>query len=116
MPDAENGMMLLLNTDGDPDTGWNGYNYAVNRKSAGNGCAIVEKWTGSTWCDHTVVQYLCEGTRMMLTLPREFVGLVSDPVTFSFKWVDNIPLDDIIAFYRDGDTAPMGRFAYLYQS
>ena len=116
MPDAENGMMLLLNTDGDPDTGWNGYNYAVNRKESGVGCAIVERWTGSGWCDHTVVQYLCEGTRMMLTLPREFVGLETDPVSFAFKWVDNIPLDDIIAFYRDGDTAPMGRFAYLYRT
>ena len=116
VPWEENAMTLLLNTDGDPKTGWNGFNYAVNRKAGDRYTAIAEHYDGEKWIDCGVVKYCCEGRRMMLTLPRRFVGLREDPAVFSFKWTDNIPLDDIIYFYRDGDTAPMGRFAYLYKA
>ena len=114
--EEENGMLLLVNTDGDADTGWNGYDFVINRRAAAVGEAVAEAWTGSRWQACGTLSYTVDGRQMMLTVPRALLGLVGDPVSFAFKWADNIPLDDMIAFYRDGDTAPMGRFAYLYRS
>ena len=109
-------MTLLLNTDGSSDTGWNGYNYVINRAAAGNGHAVLEKMTDTGWQKQAEVSYILTGSEIVITVPRTALGLTSDPLRFTFKWADNLPLDDIIYFYRDGDTAPMGRFAYLYET
>jgi hypothetical protein len=43
------------------------------------------------------------------------LGLSGDPVTFDFKWQDNIPLpEDLTEFFITGDTAPSGRFRFRY--
>ncbi len=114
-PGGENWMTLLLNTDGNPDTGWNGYNFAINRCAANDGSAVLEEMTGTGWQKRGKVAYILDGTEMVITVPRATVGLDVSLLVFSFKWADNLPLDDMICFYRDGDTAPMGRFAYLYK-
>jgi hypothetical protein len=52
---------------------------------------------------------------MHLAVPREALGLTQDPVTFDFKWIDNVKLpDDLTVLYYDGDTAPLGRFRFRY--
>ncbi len=114
-PMGENWMTLLLNTDNDPDTGWCGYNYVVNRCAADNGSAVLEEMTGTGWQKRGTVSFVLDGKEMVITVPRAAVGLDASPLCFAFKWADNLPLDDMIDFYRDGDTAPMGRFAYLYK-
>lgn len=115
-PDAENWMTLLLNTDNGAENSWNGYNYVINRAKAENGKAILEKMTVCGWQKAAEVSYVLEGKEIVITVPRDAIGLPGDPVSFTFKWADNLPLDDIIYFYRDGDTAPTGRFAYYYQA
>jgi hypothetical protein len=41
--------------------------------------------------------------------------LTADPLTFDFKWLDNIKLpDDLTVLYTEGDTAPSGRFRFRY--
>jgi hypothetical protein len=52
---------------------------------------------------------------MHMAIPRSALGLGGDPVTFDFKWMDNIPLpDDLTEFFVTGDTAPSGRFRFRY--
>lgn len=115
-PAVENWMTLLLNTDGNPDTGWNGYNYVINRAPAADGKAVLETMTSSGWKSCGEVTYILDKNEMVITVPRAALGLEADPVSLTFKWADNLPLDDIIYFYRDGDTAPTGRFSYLYRT
>ena len=114
-PADGNWMTLLLNTDGGA-SGWNGFRYAVNRAPCEDGQAVLEEYTVSGWKKLSLLPMRRDGKRLMITVPRAAVGLEKSPLSFSFKWADNLPLDDIIYFYRDGDTAPLGRFAYLYQA
>jgi hypothetical protein len=54
---------------------------------------------------------------MHLAVPRDVLGLSRDPVTFDFKWADNVKLpDDLTVFYEQGDTAPLGRFRFRYRT
>jgi hypothetical protein len=54
---------------------------------------------------------------MHVAVPREALGLPQDPVTFDFKWIDNVKLpDDLTVLYLDGDTAPLGRFRFRYRT
>lgn len=115
-PCGENWMTLLLDTDRNPNTGWNGFNYCVNRAEAEDGFAILEKWTPIGWQPVSKIAMEYEGNQVYYTVPRELVGLGMKHMELAFKWADNVRLDDIIYFYRDGDTAPIGRFAYLYKT
>ena len=55
-----------------------------------------------------------EENRMAVAIPRKFLGFEgSQKPCFEFKWIDNIETKDIMAFYRDGDCAPFGRFNYV---
>jgi len=44
-----NWMMLFIDTDRDKSTGWNGYDFIVNRVSPAKGKAVVEKNVGNRW-------------------------------------------------------------------
>ena len=52
---------------------------------------------------------------MQIVIPREALGLSKGTPAFSFKWTDNILVeDDILLLYTDGDCAPGGRFAFAF--
>ena len=44
------------------------------------------------------------------------LGLTGDKIRFNFKWSDNLLGDDAMAFYQNGDAAPGGRFAFVFDS
>ena len=55
---------------------------------------------------------------MELAIPLELIGLTSE-VAFELelKWADNIQSDnDDYEFYLNGDSAPQGRFNYVYKA
>jgi hypothetical protein len=120
-PDTKtNWMTLLLDTDGDHKTGWEGYDYAVRRiVSRGREVTALCKSTGGwNWTPVTAVTVVRKGREMMITVPRASVelGPERDPIRFDFKWVDNVPdSGDILDFIDHGDVAPNGRFNYRYQ-
>jgi hypothetical protein len=87
---ATNWMLLLLDTDTNPRTGWLGYDTIIR--------------PGVT----TNAAFRVTGNELELALPRT---MVKD--TFDFKWIDNIsPGGDASAFTLDGDAAPNDRFNY----
>jgi len=90
---ATNWMILLLDTDANPRTGWLGYDAIIRPGVSPN------------------LAYRVAGCEMELALPR---SMVQD--TFNFKWIDNIASGgDASAFTLDGDAAPNDRFNYQAQ-
>ena len=51
-----------------------------------------------------------------IALPKSVLNIGDEP-DFEFKWNDNMQTPgDIMDFYVNGDTAPGGRFNYVYTS
>jgi len=116
---GSNWMVLFINADQNFNTGWNGYDYAVNL--GGVGPTTTTLWQNSTlnngWTWTPVrsdIAYTVSGNQLMLSIPRASLGLGADPVQFDFKWADNFQTNDIADFGVDGDTAPDRRFNYRY--
>jgi hypothetical protein len=110
-----NWMLLYLNTDANPKTGWLGYDYVVDRK-VGPRRTSLEKNVGGTyrWATAGRVRYIARGNEMMIVIPRLLIGLKTIPATIDFKWTDNIPQTGSASdFTLDGDAAPDGRFSYV---
>ena len=117
-PDTKsNWMTLLLDTDQNHATGWEGYDFAVRRiVSRGREVtALCRNGGGWTWTPVAAVKMTMQGREMMVTIPRAALGLEHGPLHFDFKWADNIPdSGDILDFIDHGDVAPNGRFNYRF--
>lgn len=115
-----NWMWLLVDTDQNPATGWEGYDFIVNRMLASGGEAWLEKHAGGwSWTKVTRLKFLVEGTHLMLAIPRRVLGLAGQGTAarLDFKWVDHAQQPgDLLDFYVNGDTAPEGRFKYRYMA
>jgi hypothetical protein len=116
-----NWMTLFINSDCDAATGWQGYDWVVNRKmtAAANQSALEGTASGWNWEPRGVVHFKVSGNQLMLAVPRAALGLVDSdkPVRFEFKWADNFQENDNIdAFTLYGDAAPGGRFNYFYRT
>jgi len=109
-------MTLLIRTGNPAHHAWNGYDFVVNRIPPGAQGAVLEKHNGGrNWLTAADVRYKVEGNQMHMAVPRRALGLTGDPVTFDFKWLDNIPLpEELTDFFVTGDTAPSGRFRFRY--
>ena len=110
-------MVLLLNTDQDKTTGWEGYDHAINLAVLDGQRTTVKVNTGGwAWQDVGEAGYRVEGNQLMMTVPRALVGLSGAPVAFDFHWVDNIRgTGEIEDFFLNGDSAPPRRFDYRYR-
>ena len=123
-----NWMLLFINTDLGPKTGWNGYNFVANKTVRDGSVTMLERWgpvfangaflNGSPdWGPCGGVLYKVKGCEMELAIPRKSLGLddLTKPLRFDFKWTDNIQEFDVMEFTVNGDTAPNGRFAYRFE-
>jgi hypothetical protein len=114
---GRNWMMLFINIDRDRATGWNGYDYVVNRITPGKK-AVIEKNVGGRWeWEQTAeIDYAVTGNRLELKIPRPVLGVSGKTIDMEFKWNDNMQEDgNIMDFYINGDTAPGGRFNFHYR-
>ncbi len=105
---GDNWMRLYLDTDRNPATGWKGYDYRVVRGR------ILQTWNGSLWQDAGQVACTVEGNRMMVTVDRGSLKNLASPLNLEFKWSDNMQREDPLDWYVNGDTAPGGRFNYIF--
>jgi hypothetical protein len=109
---------LLIDADQNAATGWQGYDFIVNRTIADGGKTWLEKNEGGwRWKKVALVDYPVEGNELHLSIPRVALGLVAAETRLSldFKWADNVQSPgDVMDFYTSGDTAPEGRFMYRY--
>jgi len=110
-------MMLLLNTDTDYSTGWNGYDYIAGKLEGKDSYLLLRNSKSGNWQWEEVAELKPEvrGKEMTLSIPRSAIGVEKD-VDIDFKWADNVPDNpDILDFLIDGDVAPNGRFNYRYK-
>lgn len=111
-----NWMMLFIDTDRDKSTGWNGYDFIVNRVSPAKGKAVVEKNVGNRWEWEKVgdTRFATEDNLLELEIARSVLGMEKQ-IDIEFKWNDNMQENgNIMDFYVNGDTAPGGRFNFIY--
>lgn len=110
-------MRLLIDT-GDSSNSWEGYEYILNRETPG----VLERSKGGwNWEVVGTVNWTLKGNALQVEIPRELLGLEAEDFSISFKWADNNLTEsnhnvDIMDFYQYGDTAPSGRFKYLYNT
>lgn len=111
-------MMLFINTDRDPETGWEGYDFVVNRRVIDTKTTTVAMLSAGAHTSHeSLLSYSVSGNQLELAIPRSALGLtdLKKPLDFEFKWADNMQkLGDITEFTVNGDAAPNGRFNYRY--
>jgi hypothetical protein len=106
---GDNWMRLYIDADRNAATGWKGYDYRIV------GGATLQRYINGEWknvnkkaFDHTI-----EKNKMMIAVPRSFLHLMPT-LNFEFKWADNMQAEDPMDWYVNGDTAPGGRFNYVY--
>lgn len=114
------GLWLLIDADRDASTGWQGYDYVVNRVSE-DGAPLLEKNAMGQWKWTKVarVDAHCDtpAGELQLMIPRASLGLGGGAKTsLDFKWADNLQRPgEVMDFYVSGDVAPEGRFMYRYE-
>lgn len=112
-------MLLFINTKNDPHSGWEGYNFVVNRRVLDATTSVLELSTGGwNWKPKAKVRYRVRGNEMEMAIRRADLGLnANQPLRLQFKWADNMQHEgDIMEFTLSGDAAPNGRFNYLYKT
>lgn len=110
-------MWLLIDVDRDPKTGWEGYDFIVNRTIEPDGTWLERNNGGWKWTRVRKVSYAVIGDELHLAIPRESLGLRDDRpgIALDFKWADHIQHPgDVLDFYVSGDVAPEGRFRFRY--
>ena len=105
---TENWMNLFINIDRNKATGWEGYDFSVNVGGEG----VISSYNGG-WNKVGDAAYSVSGNTLQLAIPRSLLGEIST-VDLEFKWTDSVATDDILNFYKDGSSAPLGRFNYLF--
>ena len=112
-----NWMVLYIDIDRSKATGWEGYDFAVNRGVSCDDKATLEKCVGNGWQWKSAgsAQIAVFENEIVLGIPRSALGMKGEKLDFEFKWSDNMqqegnPMD----FYVNGDVAPSARFNYIY--
>lgn len=113
-----NWMWLLIDADQDPKTGWEGYDFIVNRSIEGDGTTWLEKNKGGwKWSKVMQIRFAAKDRELHLAVPRSTLGLNEHGTSLSidFKWADNLQKPgEVMDFSLSGDTAPDARFAFRY--
>lgn len=118
---ASSWMQVYLDTDGEP-TGFYGYDYVLNYSPKSDTVTTVAKYTGSdnafSFTDCGEIRYRVYANKIMMEIPLELIGVTEyDRINVQFKWVDSrTVMDTMEDMYIDGDTAPLGRLNYVYQT
>jgi hypothetical protein len=109
-----NWMLLFLDVDHNPATGWLGYDFVVNHQPAKADKAVIERNQGGyRWGSPQEVPYKCRGNELELAIPRALLGMGQLPASIDFKWADNIQqAAEASDFTLNGDVAPNDRFNY----
>ena len=112
--DGENFMNLFINADNDISTGWEGYDYVINR-SRTESAVTVEKFTDGFKSDKVGdAEYYIDCEYLAVKLDKSVIG-AGELTDFTFKWADNSTTSGNIMEFMDlGDAAPNDRFAFKY--
>lgn len=107
-------MRLFIDTDRNSATGWEGYDFVINRSSPGEKATIEKNTGGWDWIKVAELDWKMSANKMEIAVPKAVLKLNED-VNIEFKWSDNMQSGgEIMDFLLHGDVAPLGRFNYYY--
>ena len=114
---GKNWMLLLIDADHNPSTGWYGYDYLINQHVVDEKTTTLQRYDanapGGPWVEVARLDYRYSGKALEMAVPRKLLGLTGDAFTFDFHWCDNpTELKDPISLCTAGDSAPNRRFNY----
>jgi hypothetical protein len=114
---GKNWMLLLIDADLNPNTGWLGYDYIINLQVVDEKVTTLQRYDqnapGGPWVEVARLDYRYSGKALEMAVPRKLLGLTGDGFTFDFHWCDNpTDLKDPISLCTSGDSAPNRRFNY----
>jgi hypothetical protein len=110
-------MLLFIDVDKNPTTGWNGYDFLLNLEVPSDRVTKVMRWTNRGWDDCGTAHYRVNGNAMEISVSRKLLEKTESLPGFDFHWADNIQnLDDISSFGVDGDSAPNRRWNYRFEA
>ena len=107
-------MTLYISTD--LTKGWKGATHVINYAAPSNGKTAVGRLADSdtysvTKAGDASVRWVND--MLMISVPKSVLG-ISGNVKIGFKWADNNTVGDVFSFYKNGDSAPIGRNFYTY--
>ncbi|MBO4326074.1 MAG: hypothetical protein J5950_02240 [Clostridia bacterium] len=122
--DSKNGALAgNLLGNGDASFWYDGIDFAVNLEAPEGNTVFVSKYSGPDkgWVRAGTGEMRVSGNKMMVRLSKKLLGIEQGLklVDVRFKWADNYQWNedgslDIWTFYRNGDSAPLGRLTYVY--
>ena len=109
-------MMLLIDSDQNKATGWQGYDLMINQEVISPKRTTLKTYQPkSGWKKQEELTYRIAGNELMLTIPRKWIA-PKDSLRFDFHWVDHPQqLESIQDFFSAGDNAPSRRANYRYE-
>lgn len=112
-PSDNNWMLLYIDSDNNHNTGWNGYDYLINKDIIDGSKTTISRYQDNVWQEIGTVSYRTAGNELMISIPRSALGYNGSSFTYNFHWNDNPQkLYDISEFFVNGDSAPDRRFNY----
>lgn len=115
---GKNWMQLYVSTCKKGSPSWEGFDFRINGKPTSESKTTCEQCGGGfKWNQKGEVDYNCNDRIIEIAVPLEMLG-ISNPNEFriEFKWIDNAASNgDIQTCLTDGDSAPDGRYRYIYE-
>lgn len=111
----QNWMLLLIDADNNPETGWYSYDFIINKNRKDDHTTSLMQYDAKSadWIKISDIKYRYSDNQMEIAVPRKLIRLKEDHFIFDFKWTDNADeLKDPISMCLNGDTAPNRRFNY----
>ena len=119
----DNNLNILLSIKDSEEPSWEGYNYILNRNALkfGKGNTKLEKVSKDgefSFEEGKDCPYYMKNNTLSISIPLASLGLNGDEkFTIDFKVSDGISdISDMMNYYVDGDSAPIGRLNYRYNS
>lgn len=111
----KNWMLLLIDNDQNPATGWKGYDLLINDDIMSDSMTTVKKYHPKKgWILLESIPYKKEGNQLMVSIPKKLLKF-NNTLNFDFHWTDNpSKLETIYDLINAGDNAPTRRANYRY--
>jgi hypothetical protein len=112
-------MILLIDADRDPSTGWHGYDFVINRTPPRGGKAVLERNRNNAWMwdEAAACAFAVTANKLEIAIPKAALSITGPAISIAFKWADNTQDEgNIMDFYVSGDTAPAGRLNFVYHA
>jgi hypothetical protein len=110
---TENWMNLFIQIEGRDAPHWEGYHYCIRFEDGE--CGLYACQQGWAWKKIRTIRHGMAPDRLAYAIAKRDIA-VEGAFTLRFKWSDNMQEREPLDWILNGDTAPNGRFQYLYRS